>query len=61
MEESARIDIGGISVPCGFTATPKLPIGLQLLGKPFGEEMLLRIAHAYEQSTRWHLDRAPLG
>ncbi|HTR41762.1 MAG TPA: Asp-tRNA(Asn)/Glu-tRNA(Gln) amidotransferase subunit GatA, partial [Pseudomonadales bacterium] len=39
--------ICGISVPCGFTQNPKLPIGLQLLGKPFGEETLLRIAHAY--------------
>jgi aspartyl-tRNA(Asn)/glutamyl-tRNA(Gln) amidotransferase subunit A len=46
--------ICGISVPCGFTKNPKLPIGLQLLGKPFGEETLLRIAHAYEQSTDWH-------
>ena len=43
----------GLSVPCGFTASPKLPIGLQLLGKPFGEETLLRIAHAYEQATPW--------
>ncbi|HMP82305.1 MAG TPA: Asp-tRNA(Asn)/Glu-tRNA(Gln) amidotransferase subunit GatA [Verrucomicrobiota bacterium] len=46
--------ICGISVPCGFTTSPKLPIGLQLLGKPFGEEMILKIAHAYEQSTDWH-------
>lgn len=46
--------ICGISVPCGFTKNPKLPIGLQLLGKPFGEELLLRIAHAYEHSTQWH-------
>lgn len=46
--------ISGISVPCGFTANPKLPIGLQLLGKPFGEGTLFRIAHAYEQSTNWH-------
>jgi len=52
--------ICGISVPCGFTATPKLPIGLQLLGKPFGEEMLLRLAHAYEQSTAWHKEHPPL-
>ncbi|MGH7942875.1 MAG: Asp-tRNA(Asn)/Glu-tRNA(Gln) amidotransferase subunit GatA [Limisphaerales bacterium] len=44
----------GISVPCGFTSDPKLPIGLQLLGKPFGEEVLLRIAHAYEQQHHWH-------
>jgi len=49
--------ICGISVPCGFTQNPKLPIGLQLLGKPFGEEMLLRIAHAYEQSKPWHTER----
>jgi aspartyl-tRNA(Asn)/glutamyl-tRNA(Gln) amidotransferase subunit A len=46
--------ICGISVPCGFTKDPKLPIGLQLLGQPFGEETLLRAAHAYEQSTPWH-------
>jgi aspartyl-tRNA(Asn)/glutamyl-tRNA(Gln) amidotransferase subunit A len=46
--------ICGISVPCGFTRSPKLPIGLQLLGKPFGEETMLRVAHAYEQSTAWH-------
>jgi aspartyl-tRNA(Asn)/glutamyl-tRNA(Gln) amidotransferase subunit A len=46
--------ISGISVPCGFTTKPKLPIGLQLLGKPFGEGTLFRIAHAYEQSTEWH-------
>lgn len=49
--------ICGISVPCGFTRTPKLPIGLQLLGKPFGEETILRVAHAYEQSTPWHKER----
>lgn len=53
--------ICGISVPCGFTREPKLPIGLQLLGRPFGEESILRIAHAYEQSTDWHRAQAPLG
>ena len=46
--------ICGLSLPCGFTKTPQLPIGLQLLGKPFGEETLLKLAHAYEQSTDWH-------
>jgi aspartyl-tRNA(Asn)/glutamyl-tRNA(Gln) amidotransferase subunit A len=44
----------GLSVPCGLTRSPKLPIGLQMLGKPLGEETILRIAHAYEQSTAWH-------
>jgi aspartyl-tRNA(Asn)/glutamyl-tRNA(Gln) amidotransferase subunit A len=53
--------ICGISVPCGFTANPKLPIGLQLLGKPFGEETILKIAHAYEQATPWHREPPPVG
>ncbi|MCL4787253.1 MAG: Asp-tRNA(Asn)/Glu-tRNA(Gln) amidotransferase subunit GatA [Verrucomicrobia bacterium] len=47
----------GISVPCGFTQSPKLPIGLQVLGKPFGEATILRIAHAYEQSTDWRKEK----
>jgi aspartyl-tRNA(Asn)/glutamyl-tRNA(Gln) amidotransferase subunit A len=46
--------ICGISVPCGFTKNPRLPIGLQLLGKPFGEATLLKIARAYEMNTAWH-------
>jgi aspartyl-tRNA(Asn)/glutamyl-tRNA(Gln) amidotransferase subunit A len=52
--------IPGISIPCGFTSSPKLPIGLQFLGKPFGEETILKLAHAYEQSTEWHRERAKL-
>jgi aspartyl-tRNA(Asn)/glutamyl-tRNA(Gln) amidotransferase subunit A len=52
--------ICGISIPCGFTKSPKLPIGLQLLGKPFGEETILKIAHAYEQSTNWHKEKPML-
>ena len=52
--------ICGISLPSGFTTNPKLPIGLQLLGKPFGEETLLKIAHAYEQSTPWHKERVKI-
>jgi Asp-tRNA(Asn)/Glu-tRNA(Gln) amidotransferase A subunit family amidase len=31
-----------------------------LLGKPFGEEVILQIASAYEQSTNWHKERAPI-
>ena len=42
-----------ISLPCGFTAG-SLPIGLQIVGKPFEESMILRIAHAYQQLTDWH-------
>jgi aspartyl-tRNA(Asn)/glutamyl-tRNA(Gln) amidotransferase subunit A len=46
-----------IAVPCGFSKTG-LPIGVQLIGRPFEEETLLRAAHAYEQSTQWHLKKA---
>jgi aspartyl-tRNA(Asn)/glutamyl-tRNA(Gln) amidotransferase subunit A len=52
--------ICGISVPCGFTTSPRLPVGLQLLGPPLGEATLLQIAHAYEQATPWHRERPPL-
>ncbi len=51
--------ICGISVPCGFTGK-KLPVGLQVLGPAFGEEKILRVAHAYEQSTEWHKSKPPL-
>jgi aspartyl-tRNA(Asn)/glutamyl-tRNA(Gln) amidotransferase subunit A len=40
-------------VPCGFSADG-LPIGLQILGKHFGEAMLLKVAHAFEQATEFH-------
>jgi aspartyl-tRNA(Asn)/glutamyl-tRNA(Gln) amidotransferase subunit A len=49
----------GISVPCGF-AGDHLPVGLQLLGKMFDEETLLRVADAYERATDWHTQRPPL-
>ena len=51
--------IPGISIPCGFTKS-NLPIGLQILGKPFDEEMILRIAYNYEQNTEWHKRRPQL-
>ena len=45
--------ITGLSVPCGTDAAG-LPIGLQLLGPAFGEERVLRVGHAFEQTTEWH-------
>lgn len=46
--------ICGLSTPCGFTGNgQKLPVGLQILGPSLGEEMILRVAHAYEQATDW--------
>jgi len=44
----------GISIPCGFSETEKMPIGLQLIGNLFEEEKLLSVAHAYEQNTEHH-------
>jgi aspartyl-tRNA(Asn)/glutamyl-tRNA(Gln) amidotransferase subunit A len=48
-----------ISVPCGFSSEG-MPIGLQLAGRPFDEETVLRAAHAYEQATEWHGRRPPI-
>ena len=52
------INIAGlpaISIPAGFA--DGLPIGMQIIGKPFGEETILKIAHAYQQATDWHKRR----
>ena len=42
----------GISIPAGFA--DNLPIGMQIISKPFAEETILKIAHAYQQATDWH-------
>ena len=44
--------IPGLSVPCGLA--DGLPVGLQLLGRPFDEGTLLRAGHAYQQVTGHH-------
>jgi aspartyl-tRNA(Asn)/glutamyl-tRNA(Gln) amidotransferase subunit A len=49
----------GLSLPCGFDADG-LPIGLQIIGPPLGEEQVLRVAHAYERATEWHKQRPTL-
>ena len=51
------LGLPAVSVPCGFTANG-LPAAFQLLGRPFAEARLLRLAHAYQQVTDWHR-RAP--
>ena len=55
------INIAGlpaISIPAGFA--DGLPIGMQIIGKPFDEETILRIAFAYEQATEWHKRKPPI-
>ncbi|HLZ41405.1 MAG TPA: amidase [Candidatus Sulfotelmatobacter sp.] len=47
-----------ISVPCGFTQGG-LPIGLQIAGPHWREDLVLRLAHAYEQATAWHKRQCP--
>ena len=48
-----------ISVPCGFTESG-LPIGLQIAGPHWREDVVLRLAHAYEHGTAWHKRRCGL-
>ena len=50
--------VPGISIPAGFAGG--LPIGMQFIGKPFGEETILKVAYAYEQATEWHKMRAEI-
>ena len=49
----------GMSIPCGFV--DGMPVGAQLIGKPLGEETLLRAAYTFEQATEFHKAVAPLG
>jgi aspartyl-tRNA(Asn)/glutamyl-tRNA(Gln) amidotransferase subunit A len=53
------IGVPAISIPGGFTKSG-LPIGLQLMAKHLDDELLLKVAHAYEQQTDWHT-RHPAG
>lgn len=48
-----------LTVPCGLSDAG-MPVGFQLVGRPFGEDRLLRIGHAYERLRPWHRTRPPL-
>ncbi len=48
-----------VSIPCGFTPDG-LPIGLQIVGAPWAEALVLRVAAAYERATEWHRRTPPL-
>ncbi len=51
--------IPALALPCGFTSGG-LPISLSVAARPFEEETLLRVAHAYERNTSWHTRRPPV-
>ena len=55
----STVGLPAISIPCGFTEE-RIPIGLQLVGKPFSESFLLRVAQNYQESTNWHMQRPAL-
>jgi aspartyl-tRNA(Asn)/glutamyl-tRNA(Gln) amidotransferase subunit A len=49
----------GLSIPCGFDEAG-MPIGLQLIGNVLREDLILQVAHAYEQATSWQLRKPGL-
>ena len=61
---TVSINIAGVpalSLPCGF-AKPKdgkteMPVGLQIIGRHFDEQTILRVGHQYQKSTDWHLKK----
>lgn len=58
LHNTEPIDLTGLpalSVPCGFsTDAQPLPIGMQIIGRPFDESLLVRIGCAFQQATDWH-------
>ncbi|MFZ5366407.1 MAG: Asp-tRNA(Asn)/Glu-tRNA(Gln) amidotransferase subunit GatA [Patescibacteria group bacterium] len=54
--------IPGLAIPAGFidSSTGSLPVGIQILGPQFSEELLFQVGYAYEQETKWHKRRPPL-
>ena len=51
--------VPALSLPCGFSSE-HLPMGLQIVGRPFAEDTVMKVAHAYEQNTEWHTRRPPI-
>jgi len=53
------LNLCSVAVPCGFSAAG-MPISIQFIGRPYGEPLVLRAAHAYEKATTWH-EQVPQG
>jgi aspartyl-tRNA(Asn)/glutamyl-tRNA(Gln) amidotransferase subunit A len=56
---AALAGLPAMAVPCGFSSTA-LPLSLQIIGRRFEDATVLRVGHAYEQTTEWHRRRPPL-
>jgi aspartyl-tRNA(Asn)/glutamyl-tRNA(Gln) amidotransferase subunit A len=54
------LGLPALSIPCGFSRAG-LPLGVQIVGRPFDETTVLRVGQAYEQSAEWYRRRPPLG
>jgi aspartyl-tRNA(Asn)/glutamyl-tRNA(Gln) amidotransferase subunit A len=54
--------VPALSIPCGFTSEGDgpLPLAMQIAGRPFEEETVLRLAYAYEQASPWHDQMPPI-
>ncbi|WP_269082450.1 amidase [Aneurinibacillus tyrosinisolvens] len=52
--------VPSLTLPNGFTETTRLPLGLQLVARPLGEERLIKLGHAYQSITDWHKERPRL-
>ncbi len=53
------LGLPSLALPCGFLASG-LPVGMQLVGRPYAEDAILRLGHAFQQATDWHRREPPL-
>lgn len=54
------VGVPSLAVPCGFTPSGNLPVGVQFVGKMFEESLLFQIGHAYQMATDWHTKAPPM-
>ena len=54
------LGLPSIALPCGETASG-MPVGMQLAGRPFAEDVILHLAHAFQQVTPWHARQPAIG
>ena len=59
VEASSLAGLPGVSLPCGFTKN-NLPVGMQIIGPQFSEELLFKVGNIYQQLTNHHKKRPSL-